>query len=231
MSLTDPAGHTYTRSDPGTAVFHSNGPTSELFTITNPTPGAWTVTLYGAQIAPGGETVTLDVQADKPLNRIPVADASVSANAAGTTVTYDGRSSSDPDGRVTGYTWHFGDGTTATGPVVTHTFTNLGYLDQPALIVTDDRGDRGFTSLPRVKVHYGFDGFRSPLPTSGALQNAGRTVPVNWGLTAPDGTTVSDLKVVIGYEFDVPGATFDLSYDTAGQQYVLLAKTPATWSG
>jgi len=36
---------------------------------------------------------------------------------------------------------------------------------------------------------------------------------------------------VTSYAFDALGATFDLSYDTVGQQYVLLAKTAKTWVG
>lgn len=121
MSLTDPAGHRYTRAAPGGARLHSNGAGSELFTFTDPTPGTWTVTLFGAQIAPGGENVTLTVTADQPLNQVPIAAATAAANVAGTTVTYDGRGSSDPDGTIVTYEWDFGDGTTGTGAVVTHT--------------------------------------------------------------------------------------------------------------
>ena len=36
---------------------------------------------------------------------------------------------------------------------------------------------------------------------------------------------------VTSYAFDAPWATFYLSYDTVGQQYVLLAKTAKTWAG
>ena len=116
--------------------------------------------------------------------------------------------------------------------IVTHTCGNLGHLDQPTLIVTDNRGDQGFLSLDPVKVHYGFSGFRPPLPTSGPMQaNAGRAIRVKWALTAPDGVAVTAVAAVTGYAFDAPGATFTLTYDQVEQQYVLLVKTPRTWAG
>jgi hypothetical protein len=115
---------------------------------------------------------------------------------------------------------------------VTHTFTNLGHLDQPTLIVTDNRGDQGFKSLDPVKVHYGFNGFRPPLPPSGPMQTtAGRAIPVKWALTAPDGSAATAVSAVTSYAFDAPGATFTLTYDQVGQQYLLLAKTPKSWAG
>ncbi|MGA1841276.1 MAG: PKD domain-containing protein [bacterium] len=53
--------------------------------------------------------------------------------------TFDGSFSSDIDGIIDSYEWDFGDGSTATGKAVTHTFNNPGdYL--VSLTVTDDDG-------------------------------------------------------------------------------------------
>jgi PKD repeat protein len=58
------------------------------------------------------------------------------------TVEFDGSLSSDADGDPLTYTWHFGDGTQATGAIVSHTFSNRGsHLVQ--LVVSDDKGGQG----------------------------------------------------------------------------------------
>ena len=41
-------------------------------------------------------------------------------------VTFDASGSSDPDRRIQTYKWDFGDGTTATGETVTHSFSGPG---------------------------------------------------------------------------------------------------------
>jgi enediyne biosynthesis protein E4 len=65
-----------------------------------------------------------------------------------TTLTFDGRASSDADGRVVAWAWDFGDGRTAQGPVVQHRFTALGFF-QVRLTVTDDDG---FTAVDEAVV-------------------------------------------------------------------------------
>ncbi len=53
---------------------------------------------------------------------------------------FDGRGSSDPDGRIVQWAWDFGDGTGIVyGPLVTHAFTALGTYTV-RLTVTDDGG-------------------------------------------------------------------------------------------
>ena len=43
MTLTDPNGRAYTRSSTDPSLYHSNGPTNELFRLTRPIPGTWRV--------------------------------------------------------------------------------------------------------------------------------------------------------------------------------------------
>ncbi len=80
------------------------------------------------------------------VNELPTARiaASVDEGAAPLPVTFDGRSSSDPDGTIASYSWTFGDGTSASGAEVSHTYTAAG-LFQVQLTVIDDRGGSGST--------------------------------------------------------------------------------------
>lgn len=61
-------------------------------------------------------------------NRAPVAriTATPTSGTAPLTVTFDGGTSSDPDGNTLTYTWNFGDGKAATGRRVTHQYTSAG---------------------------------------------------------------------------------------------------------
>jgi PKD repeat protein len=55
------------------------------------------------------------------------------------TVSFDATGSTDSQGyRITGYTWNFGDGTTGTGPAVTHTYTFPGTYTVTLTAVSDD---------------------------------------------------------------------------------------------
>lgn len=56
--------------------------------------------------------------------------------ANGTVVSFDARTTSDPDGDNLVYTWAFGDGTLASGQQVTHSYTESGVYTV-TLIVTD----------------------------------------------------------------------------------------------
>ncbi len=57
-------------------------------------------------------------------------------------VTFDGTASHDPDGIITAYNWNFGDGETASGVIVQHTYTRAGTF-AATLTVTDDAGASG----------------------------------------------------------------------------------------
>src|SRR5690606_36284597 len=78
---------------------------------------------------PGGPTEA----PDKP----PV--AAFDASIDGLDVALDGSDSFDPDGTIIGYAWDLGDGSTATGPMVTYSYAAPGTY-QVTLEVTDDDG-------------------------------------------------------------------------------------------
>jgi CSLREA domain-containing protein len=72
----------------------------------------------------------------------PVAQFTQSCNQL--TCSFDGSASYDPDGTVVAWAWDFGDGTTASGKTVQHTYANPGTYDV-RLTVTDNSGSIGST--------------------------------------------------------------------------------------
>lgn len=61
------------------------------------------------------------------------------ATADGMTVVFNGTGSTDPDGDIINYRWNFGDGNTATGPIVSYTYRVPGSYT-PSLVVIDSNG-------------------------------------------------------------------------------------------
>jgi PKD repeat protein len=60
--------------------------------------------------------------------------------APGETVSFDGTGSSAPDGTVASYEWDFGDGTTATGPTPSHTYTAAGTYTVELTVIDSNGG-------------------------------------------------------------------------------------------
>jgi len=76
-------------------------------------------------------------------NQAPVADAGPDQTvSAGQSVNFSGEGSYDPDGNITNYAWHFGDGSTGTGITIYNTYDNPGTYTV-TLSVTDDKGSVG----------------------------------------------------------------------------------------
>ena len=59
MSLVSPSGHVIDRTTIGPTVDHTVGATFEVYNLTVPEAGTWTVTLFGANVAAQGEQVNL----------------------------------------------------------------------------------------------------------------------------------------------------------------------------
>lgn len=70
-------------------------------------------------------------------NQAPTADAELGMSDL--TLTADASASTDPDGEIASYAWDLGDGDTATGPTVEHTYAAAGTYEV-TLTVTDDDG-------------------------------------------------------------------------------------------
>jgi len=85
-------------------------------------------------------TSTFDYTVRIP-NRPPVAEFSESASIVytGEVINFDASDSYDPDGYIVSYSWDFGDGTTASGVTVSHSYIDNGEYTV-TLTVTDDFG-------------------------------------------------------------------------------------------
>jgi PKD repeat protein len=97
---------------------------------------AVTLTVTDDRGATSKRTVSVSVDAPPP-NVAPT--AAFTAATGGSTGTFDASASSDGDGRVTGYRWTFGDGSTGTGVTASHEYAADGTYTV-TLTVTDDDG-------------------------------------------------------------------------------------------
>jgi glucose/arabinose dehydrogenase len=123
-------------------------------------------------------------------NRAPAADYEVSplTGTAPLTVTFDASSSSDPDGDALTYLWDFGDGTTSTEMVTTHTYTEAGTY-QPTLVATDPGGLFDHDTLPVINANNSAPTGTITLPATGTTYRAGDTITfAGTGTDAEDGT-------------------------------------------
>ena len=83
----------------------------------------------------------------------------------GQAVTFSGTGSTDPDGTVVTYAWAFGDGTTGSGPTVSHSYAS-GMSYTVRLTVTDNGGASAAATqavsvssvvLPPLRAYYAFN--------------------------------------------------------------------------
>ncbi len=108
------------------------------------TEGTYTVTLTVTDNdgATGSSSQSVTVTAGST-NEPPTASFTFSCTDLG--CTFDGSSSSDSDGTITGYAWNFGDGATGSGVTTSHTYA-AGGTYTVTLTVTDDGGATDSTS-------------------------------------------------------------------------------------
>lgn len=171
MTLVSPSGRTITRSTSASDIEHDVGPTQETFKVTNPEPGSWTIRLFGADIDPQGEPVTLRTTQVPIRNLAPFAlfDVSRSSALTGERVSFDSEGSIDADGTIASYKWDFGDGDSGTGATATHAFSTAGTYS-PSLTVTDNRGE--------TDTYYG-----TPITIAGGPTSPGTTAGTGGGST------------------------------------------------
>src|SRR5260370_15078522 len=127
----------------------------------------------------GTKPVTLQ---DRP----PVASFTSTPPSAptGTAITFDGTASYDLDGTVVSYSWAFGDGTTGTEPIVTHSYSPAKPYTV-TLTVTDNGGVTGSTTSQVTITD------RPPAVSfmpSPATANTGQTITLSINVSDPDGT-------------------------------------------
>jgi PKD repeat protein len=121
-------------------------------THTYRSPGTYEVALTvddGSALNNSRHQSTIDFH----VNRAPRAEAGPDRVVCpGEPVTFDAAMSVDWDGTLVQHRWDFGDGTTADGAQVVHSFEQPGIYDV-RLAVTDDSGARCATSVDVARVH------------------------------------------------------------------------------
>lgn len=151
VTLRDAAGNVLATANPVDTL-------NATMTVTLPAAGTYTVSVQGTGKGdPLGTGYTsygslgqyaLSASFPSAGSQAPVAAISASA-VSGTTplaVSFSGAGSTDPDGSVVAWDWTFGDGATASGAAVAHTYTAAGSYSAQ-LRVTDNAGLTAFTAV------------------------------------------------------------------------------------
>lgn len=114
------------------------------------TAGAYTATLTVTDSKGQASEVGTPVIVTAPLvtNKAPqaVISATPTSGSAPLTVSFDGSGSTDSDGSISSYVWNFGDGSSATGKMASHTYTTEATFTA-TLQVTDDKGGNGAANV------------------------------------------------------------------------------------
>lgn len=128
-----------------------------------------------------GEKNSSPVSADVTIqNRLPVASIAYSPEAPFKTkpISFSGTGSTDLDGdQIVNYRWNFGDGTTAVGPVVSHTYASP--WDYTVTLVVSDGTDN---SVPATVVVSVTDPM--PIANAGGPYNGAKNIAIRLDATA-----------------------------------------------
>ncbi len=171
---------------------------------------------------PGSDTndcmydFTMGVETGRAMKLPPVADAGDNKVVfMWEVVTFDGSGSYDPDGFIVDYSWDFGDGDSAGGVTVNHTYLEAGEF-YATLTVMDDDNLTGTDTIIVVVL--------DPRPDPPDLMRAILTgtdledVLVEWELSSDDGSGFDDVVNYAVYWSD--------SYDSGGAGYHFLTELP-----
>ena len=106
--------------------------------------------LFAAACGDSAPTLPTGTPNERPTAAFTV---DVSEGSAPLEVHFNASSSTDPDGQLVSYDWEFGDGSTGSGRMVTHTYQDPGAYT-PTLTVTDDRGATHTTTGDAITVFH-----------------------------------------------------------------------------
>ena len=196
-------------TDSGIAVSHSyeeNG----IYNVT--------LTVTDDDGAIGSKTVTIAVK-----NRPPVAKISTSTTILDKEeiVTFDASESYDPDGIIVSYEWNFGDGTTATGITVSHSYPATGEYTV-TLTVTDDDGAIDTAKVKKTVLNQG------PLA---AFTESAHTVDTDETIYFDASDSYDPDGIIISYSWDfgdgntATGVEAEHAYQNSGTYTVTLTVT------
>ncbi len=192
------------------------------FNVTAPsTPGIYNFSVNSIITSVGGRLTTENQSIYVVVRKPPTADLTLSPlkPLINQPVTFNASSSYDLDGTIVNYSWDFGDSQTATGMIVSHTYTILGNY-MVTLTVIDNDGLNG-TKLLEVYVR------DSPVASFTFAPSApivNETIIFNASLSTPNDGSITD------YLWDFGDGNITTvyepiiihSYDTAGSYTVSL---------
>ena len=123
----------------------SYGSNSFNITINTTALGFWNYTVKANDTAGNENSTSVMV---KVINNPPVATFSFTPASPrkGQSVEFNASSSYDVDGSIVSYAWNFGDGSTASGVTVTHSYSSAGTYTVK-LTVTDNDGDSNISTV------------------------------------------------------------------------------------
>jgi serine protease len=166
------------------------------------TDQAFQVVVVGSQFGSGDYEVTVTEWGygggEDPENRFPSAEFDYAARTSppqdGDPVEFDASGSSDPDGSPVEYRWEFGDGSTAEGEVVEHTYDRNGAYEVELTVVDDDAAID--TATETVSIDPDLDNeaptARIEMEPGPELATLGSSITFDGsGSTDPDGEVVS----------------------------------------
>jgi PKD repeat protein len=145
-------------------------------------------------------------------NSPPVASFAFTCNLL--TCSFNGSGSHDPDGTIASYAWNLGDGTTSSGPSVSHIYVAGGQYTV-TLTVTDNAGATDAQSqaivvnAPPVNVPpvasftYSCNRFTCSFDASGSYDSDGSIT--SWAWNFGDGTTLVGAYQRIGHTYPATG--------------------------
>jgi len=198
----DPDGQVVSRTwDLGDGTFVDGATVDHRYTGEGP----FTVTLTVTDDDGASSSRTITVSPDAA----PV--ALIEATCSGRECTFDGSASTDGGDVLTDYTWDLGDGSTATGPQVLHTFEAAGTYDV-SLTVQDDEGNQA--STPATVTVADLVDEISFVDVTAATANA-----MKIGVTAPSSTAAGDAMLLV-----VTGNRADVDYTGPGSGWAEVAR-------
>ena len=123
---------------PATSALNSVD-TIEQLVLSAPAAGSYLLAIRGSTLATAANfTLASSHALSEDLAPVPVIKPSGTMGMPPLLVTFDGSASNDPDGSLARYMWDFGDGVTAEGALVEHTY-NAGSF-RAVLTVVDNQG-------------------------------------------------------------------------------------------
>ena len=104
-------------------------------------------------------------------------------------VAFNGSGSSDPDGTIATWAWSFGDGTSGSGPMITHVYSAAGFY--VANVTVTDNGGASSTTSATISVTTGAASVPTA-PTNLAASSSTRArINLTWINTATNATSIT----------------------------------------